>query len=107
MSAEGECEGEPVDLYIYDLTQGLAAILSPAIMGRQVEGVWHTSLVVFRGEYYYGGGGVACAPIVVPPPPPPPTTQHFVQSRGCTYSLKRGRIHRLFLHYYPLSGCTV
>ncbi|KAI8436373.1 hypothetical protein MSG28_004399 [Choristoneura fumiferana] len=34
MSAEGECEGEPVDLYIYDLTQGLAAILSPAIMGK-------------------------------------------------------------------------
>lgn len=33
MSAEGECEGEPVDLYIYDLTQGLAALLSPAIMG--------------------------------------------------------------------------
>ncbi|XP_073944873.1 desumoylating isopeptidase 1-like [Choristoneura fumiferana] len=63
MSAEGECEGEPVDLYIYDLTQGLAAILSPAIMGRQVEGVWHTSLVVFGREYYYGGGGVACAPI--------------------------------------------
>ncbi|XP_047994955.1 uncharacterized protein LOC125233129 [Leguminivora glycinivorella] len=65
MATESECsEGaEPVDLYIYDLTQGLAALLSPAIMGRQVEGVWHTSLVVFGREYYYGGGGIASAPI--------------------------------------------
>ncbi|XP_045448898.1 uncharacterized protein LOC123657391 [Melitaea cinxia] len=60
MSSE---EGVPVDLYIYDLTNGLASVLSPAILGRQVEGVWHTSVVVFEREYFYGGAGVtSCAP---------------------------------------------
>lgn len=28
-----EEEGAPVDLYVYDLTHGLAALLSPAILG--------------------------------------------------------------------------
>ncbi|XP_046959659.1 uncharacterized protein LOC124529791 [Vanessa cardui] len=56
-------EGVPVDLYIYDLTNGLASVLSPAILGRQIEGVWHTSVVVFEREYFYGGAGVtSCAP---------------------------------------------
>ncbi|KAL4707497.1 hypothetical protein ACJJTC_000249 [Scirpophaga incertulas] len=56
-------EGVPVDLYIYDLTHGLAPILSPAIIGQQIDGVWHTSIVVFEREFFYGGGGViTCAP---------------------------------------------
>ncbi|CAH0723065.1 unnamed protein product, partial [Brenthis ino] len=56
-------EGVPVELYIYDLSHGLASILSPAIIGQQVEGVWHTSIVVYEREYFYGGGGVtSCAP---------------------------------------------
>ncbi|CAH2036871.1 unnamed protein product, partial [Iphiclides podalirius] len=55
--------GVPVDLYIYDLTHGLASLLSPAILGRQIEGVWHTSVVAFDREFFYGGSGVtSCAP---------------------------------------------
>lgn len=35
-----------------------------ACAGRQVEGVWHTAVVVFGREYFYGGGGIAhCAPV--------------------------------------------
>ncbi|XP_053607189.1 uncharacterized protein LOC128673408 isoform X2 [Plodia interpunctella] len=56
-------EGMPVDLYIYDLTHGLASLLSPAILGRQIEGVWHTSVVVYNREFFYGGHGISsCAP---------------------------------------------
>lgn len=33
MSSE---EGVPVDLYIYDLTNGLASVLSPAILGNHI-----------------------------------------------------------------------
>ncbi|VVC90073.1 uncharacterized protein LOC126978780 isoform X2 [Leptidea sinapis] len=56
-------EGVPVDLYIYDLTHGLASFLSPAILGRQIEGVWHTAIVVYEREYFYGGSGItSCAP---------------------------------------------
>ncbi|XP_072931605.1 uncharacterized protein [Epargyreus clarus] len=56
-------EGVPVELYIYDLTNGLASLLSPAIIGRQIEGVWHTAVVVYEREFFYGGAGVtSCAP---------------------------------------------
>ncbi|XP_045497438.1 uncharacterized protein LOC123695586 isoform X1 [Colias croceus] len=56
-------EGVPVDLYIYDLTNGLASVLSPTIIGRKIEGVWHTSIVVFEREYFYGASGItSCAP---------------------------------------------
>jgi len=48
-----------VDLYLYDLTQGAAKILSPALLGKQIEGVWHTGIVVFGIEYFFGGGIVA------------------------------------------------
>ncbi|GBP63471.1 Desumoylating isopeptidase 1 [Eumeta japonica] len=55
--------GEPVDLYIYDLTNGLASLLSPALLGQQIEGVWHTAVVVFGREYFYGSGGItSCNP---------------------------------------------
>ncbi|XP_014362165.2 uncharacterized protein LOC106713811 [Papilio machaon] len=58
-----EEEGSPVDLYVYDLTRGLAALLSPSILGRQVAGVWHTAVVVFGREYFYGSGGIThCEP---------------------------------------------
>ncbi|KPJ12379.1 PPPDE peptidase domain-containing protein 2 [Papilio machaon] len=59
-----EEEGSPVDLYVYDLTRGLAALLSPSILGRQVAGVWHTAVVVFGREYFYGSGGIThCEPV--------------------------------------------
>ncbi|XP_047024764.1 uncharacterized protein LOC124633545 isoform X3 [Helicoverpa zea] len=56
-------QGTPVELYIYDLTNGLASLLSPTILGRQIEGVWHTAIVVYQREFFYGGGGItSCAP---------------------------------------------
>jgi hypothetical protein len=34
------------------------------LAGRNVEGVWHTSVVVYEREFFYGGGGVtSCAPV--------------------------------------------
>ncbi|KAF9416928.1 hypothetical protein HW555_005844 [Spodoptera exigua] len=56
-------QGTVVELYIYDLTNGLASILSPSILGRQIEGVWHTAVVVYDREFFYGGSGItSCAP---------------------------------------------
>ncbi|XP_013192826.2 uncharacterized protein LOC106136737 isoform X1 [Amyelois transitella] len=56
-------QGLPVELYIYDLTHGLASLLSPAILGRQIEGVWHTSVVAYGREFFYGSHGIStCAP---------------------------------------------
>ncbi|XP_075430141.1 desumoylating isopeptidase 1 isoform X2 [Ascaphus truei] len=53
----------PVRLYVYDLSRGLARRLSPVMLGKQLEGIWHTSLVVFEDEFFYGGAGISsCQP---------------------------------------------
>ncbi|KAJ3516963.1 hypothetical protein NLJ89_g788 [Agrocybe chaxingu] len=46
----------PVKLYVYDLSNGLARQLSRQLTGRQIDGIWHTSVVVFGKEIFYGQG---------------------------------------------------
>ncbi|KIY45654.1 DUF862-domain-containing protein [Fistulina hepatica ATCC 64428] len=46
----------PVKLYVYDLSNGLARSLSRQLTGRQIDGIWHTSVVVFGREVFYGQG---------------------------------------------------
>lgn len=43
-------------LNIYDLSQGLARQLSTTFLGKAIEGIWHTGIVVYGKEYYFGGG---------------------------------------------------
>jgi len=50
--------GYKVQVYIYDLTQGMARTMGPALIGRPLDGVWHTAVVVFGKEYFYGGSGI-------------------------------------------------
>lgn len=45
-----------VQLAVYDLTRGLARSMSAAILGQQIDGIWHTGIVVYGYEYYFGGG---------------------------------------------------
>lgn len=34
------------------------------IIGKQIEGIWHTSVVVFEKEHYFGMEGVSvCEPV--------------------------------------------
>lgn len=44
-----------VQLYQYDLSKGGAKWLSPLLVGKRLDGLWHTSLVVYGHEYWYGG----------------------------------------------------
>ncbi|CAJ0933090.1 unnamed protein product, partial [Ranitomeya imitator] len=54
---------QPVQLYVYDLSRGLARRLSPVMLGKQLEGIWHTSVIAFKEEFFYGGGGItSCVP---------------------------------------------
>ena len=46
----------PVVLHKYDLSNGMAAQFSKQFTGRQIDGIWHTGIVVYEKEYYYGGG---------------------------------------------------
>ena len=47
---------EKVTLLVYDITAGLAKSMSKAIVGQQIDAVYHTSLIVYGREYFYGGG---------------------------------------------------
>lgn len=68
-----------VTLRIYDLSQGMARQLSPAILGKQIDAIWHTSVQVFDREYYFGGG--ICSD---PPGMSPYGTPHSVEHMGQT-----------------------
>ncbi|KDQ06791.1 hypothetical protein BOTBODRAFT_39329 [Botryobasidium botryosum FD-172 SS1] len=52
----------PVQLYVYDLSNGLARQLSLRMTGTQFDGIWHTSVVVFGQEIFYGQGISITAP---------------------------------------------
>uniref|UniRef100_A0A3Q3VZ83 palmitoyl-protein hydrolase n=1 Tax=Mola mola TaxID=94237 RepID=A0A3Q3VZ83_MOLML len=57
----------PVKLYIYDLSRGLARRLSPAMLGKQLDGIWHTAIVVHGKEFFFSGEGInSCAPAGTP-----------------------------------------
>lgn len=49
-------EGHKVSLHVYDLSQGLARRMSAAFLGKTIEGIWHTGVVVYGNEYYFGAG---------------------------------------------------
>ncbi|XP_024394796.1 uncharacterized protein [Physcomitrium patens] len=49
-------EGWKVELYVYDLSQGLARQLSSQFLGKVIEGIWHTGVGVYGKEYFFGGG---------------------------------------------------
>lgn len=54
-----------VELNRYDLSKGMARTMAPMLIGRPMEGIWHTGIVVFGNEYYFDGG----VGIVVDPHP--------------------------------------
>ena len=45
-----------VQLHVYDLSQGMARAMSAQLLGKQIEGVWHTGIIAFGEEWYFGGG---------------------------------------------------
>lgn len=51
---------------MYDLSNGMAAQFSRQLVGKYIEGVWHTGIVVYNKEYYFGGGISYDAPGLTP-----------------------------------------
>ena len=41
-----EPKGYPVKLYVYDLSGGLARIYSPQLIGKVIEGIWHSCMLI-------------------------------------------------------------
>ncbi|CCM04945.1 uncharacterized protein FIBRA_07142 [Fibroporia radiculosa] len=51
-----------VQIYVYDLSNGLSRQLSRQLTGKQLDGIWHTSVVVFGREIFYGQGILEASP---------------------------------------------
>lgn len=51
-----------VQLYVYDLTRGMARSMSRQLVGIQIDAVYHTSLVFGGIEYFFGMGIQTCRP---------------------------------------------
>ncbi|XP_029977843.1 desumoylating isopeptidase 1-like [Sphaeramia orbicularis] len=52
----------PVKVYIYDLSRGMARQLSPVLLGKQLDGIWHTAIVVHGKEVFFVGEGINHCP---------------------------------------------
>ncbi|XP_062234633.1 desumoylating isopeptidase 1-like [Platichthys flesus] len=53
----------PVKLYVYDLSRGMARQLSAAMLGKHLDGIWHTAVVVHGKEFFFVGEGInSCSP---------------------------------------------
>ena len=42
--------------FLYDLSEGIVKGLSEVILGKKVEGIWHSAVYVFEREDFYAGG---------------------------------------------------
>ncbi|KAI9184440.1 hypothetical protein H9P43_003493 [Blastocladiella emersonii ATCC 22665] len=51
-----------VTLLVYDLSQGMARMISRQLTGRQIDGIWHTSVVIHGQEWYFGQGVFSTTP---------------------------------------------
>ncbi|PVV05004.1 hypothetical protein BB560_000477 [Smittium megazygosporum] len=57
-----DSDQSPVKVYLYDLSRGLAKQFSLLLTGKQIDGIWHTSVVVYNREYYFGQGVIVDSP---------------------------------------------
>jgi thiol-disulfide isomerase/thioredoxin len=45
-----------VKIHLYDLSGGMARSFGKMLLGKDIEGIWHTGIEVYGKEFYYGGG---------------------------------------------------
>ncbi|KAK3817025.1 MAG: PPPDE putative peptidase domain-containing protein, partial [Linnemannia gamsii] len=57
---------ERVTLFVYDLSHGMARTMSLGLVGRQIDAIYHTSVVIFGREFFYGQGIMSAIPGTTP-----------------------------------------
>jgi len=58
--------GSLVTLHIYDISHGMASQFSQPLLGKPLEGIWHTGIVCYGKEFYFGAGITADNPGMTP-----------------------------------------
>ena len=53
---KNDMNNNKVVYFIYDLSGGIVKGLSKAILGKEIDGIYHTAVCVYGREYYYSGG---------------------------------------------------
>ncbi|KAI5188409.1 desumoylating isopeptidase 1 [Nematocida sp. AWRm77] len=48
--------GAPVELWVYDISNGMAKELLGGVLDKDIQGIWHSSIVVYGKEYYFFSG---------------------------------------------------
>jgi len=66
MEQEQINKGPQVTMLIYDISNGMARQFGQQFLGKKLDGVWHTSIVVYNKEYFYGGGICTAKPRQTP-----------------------------------------
>lgn len=54
--------GNVVYLLVYDLSHGMAKHFSLIFLGKQIDAIYHTSIVYFGKEYFFGQDGICVMP---------------------------------------------
>eukprot|EP00911_Craspedida_sp_UC1_P000834 UC1_evm1s640 len=62
----GSEETSLVEVWVYDLSHGMAAAMSEQLIGKRVDGIWHTAVVVYGHEIYFGNGITRSVPGTTP-----------------------------------------
>ncbi|WWD22420.1 hypothetical protein CI109_106911 [Kwoniella shandongensis] len=87
-----------VQLYVYDLSHGMAKSMSLMLTGKQIDGIWHTAVVAYGREIFYGQGILESVPGRTHHGPPlhiidvgethidEPTLDEYLQSLGEMYT---------------------
>ncbi|CEP22559.1 unnamed protein product [Cyberlindnera jadinii] len=57
MDETNEEQGTKVQVYVYDISHGLARVYSRAIVGIDMDAIYHTSVVMGGKEYYFDREG--------------------------------------------------
>eukprot|EP00730_Choanoeca_flexa_P001645 TRINITY_DN10723_c0_g2_i3.p1 TRINITY_DN10723_c0_g2~~TRINITY_DN10723_c0_g2_i3.p1 ORF type:complete len:158 (+),score=21.86 TRINITY_DN10723_c0_g2_i3:109-582(+) len=55
-----------VKLCLYDISGGMARAMSMSLIGKQIDAIWHTSVIAYGQEYFFGGGIQKTLPYATP-----------------------------------------
>mmetsp|Transcript_42457 Transcript_42457/g.127279 ORF Transcript_42457/g.127279 Transcript_42457/m.127279 type:complete len:102 (-) Transcript_42457:1431-1736(-) len=96
-----------VQLWIYDLSGGSVKSLSQMMLGRQIDGIWHTSTVVHGEEIFFGAGVQRAIPGLTPfGQPLQKVDMGTTRCVACRNLLRVGRVESVLWKYGVGLGCA-